>query len=308
MTASATTGRAPLGPLSPVELAAARAAAERLAVEVTRLLGAVEPAHRNAFALARFLKVDRTACQRLLSAVSTVDETTLVNAPGAKALSGLIDAMNRRAIDPSVVRGLEEAVAAMASVFSAMGGHQRGFAQRVYLTQQLGRVGGAPAPAVNPDEAPQRLFEAARELTGRWSDTQTQIAIIRPSASHDRTCDVARARGLIGHVQQPGAVPLVFTHLFARGEAEQKRYRELRPRATTRPPSSLAITVRRSGRSQASSTKRRSSSRSRRSPTPSACPATCCWGAVRSAPPPTRASTRRRCRRSGPASSIPRAA
>lgn len=234
MSASASTGRAPLGPLSPVEVAAARATAERLAIEVTRLLGAVDPPHRNAFALARFLKVDRTACQRLLSAVSTVDETTLVNAPGAKALSGLIEAIRRRGVDASVVEGLEQAVAGMAAVFSAMGGHQRGFAQRVYLSQQLGRVGGSVAPAADADEAPQRLFEAARELTGRWSDTQTQIAVIRPSATHERACDVARARGLIGHVQRGGgaqAVPLVFTHLFGTTDAERMRYRELRERA-----------------------------------------------------------------------------
>ncbi|HYD00270.1 MAG TPA: hypothetical protein VEB22_03515, partial [Phycisphaerales bacterium] len=42
--------------------------------------------------------------------------------------------------------------------------------------------------------------------------------------------------GLIGHVQRPGAVPLVFTHLFGTTEAEQMRYRELRSRASGEAP------------------------------------------------------------------------
>jgi hypothetical protein len=229
MPGTASRNRPALAPLSPRERAEARAVAERLAVEVTRLLGAVEPQYRNAFALAKFLKVDRTSCQRLLSAVSTVDESTLVNAPGTKALAGLIDAMRRRGVDDAVLRGFEETIAGMQRVFADMGGHQRGFAQRVYLTQQVG-TGGAPQTAAgSADQASHRLFEAACELTGRWSDTQTQIAIVRPSASHERACDVARARGLIGHVQHQSAVPLVFTHLFGTTEAEQLRYRELRP-------------------------------------------------------------------------------
>ena len=231
MPGTASYDRSALTPLTQVERAEARAVAERLAVEVTRLLGTVEPQYRNAFALARYLEVDRTACQRLLSAVSTVDEATLVNAPGTKALTGLTEAMTRRGIDESVVRGFKEAIAGMLAVFASMGGHQRGFAQRVSLSQQLARA-AAPSPAVATlgDEAPQRLFEAACELTGRWSDTQTQIAIVRPSTQHERACDVARARGLIGHVQQPEAVPLVFTHLFGTTDAERMRYRELRSR------------------------------------------------------------------------------
>lgn len=225
-----------VAPLTQQEHADARAIAERLAVEVSRLMAHVEGQYRNAFALSRFLGVERTTCQRLLSSVSTVDERTVARGPGAKALLGLIAAMARKGIDAAIIAGFQDVASRLERFFEAVGGTQQAFSQRLLLSQQLDH-GVAKDRGEQPEDATRRMFDAACEIVGRWSDVQTQIAIIRPSVDKPGMADVARSRGLIAHVQQLVAAPLVFTHLYGTSDANLSQYRELRK--TEDPPTFL---------------------------------------------------------------------
>jgi hypothetical protein len=224
-------------PLTTSELTEARAAAERLAVEVTRLLAGVEPQHRNAFALARFLGADRTACQRLLSAVTTVDEWTVARAPGVKTLRRFAATLEERGIEASIVRGFREATTRLERLFADTAGHQRAFAERLLLSQQRAGAANGAADVGWESSAPheaagaaRRLFDAACQITGRWSDVQLRLAVIRPSPDQKGACDLIRARGHIGHVQTPGAIPLTLMHTYSAAN-DGRAYAELRPRA-----------------------------------------------------------------------------
>ncbi len=225
-----------LGPLSEEERREARAVAERLAVEVTRLLASLEPQHRNASALARRLRIDRTGVQRLISAVADVDEEVLARVPGPKALRRFIGAYATHVGDGSVVQGFADAIDRFEAFLSDCGKHQSGFRQRLLLTKRDRRPAVASMDlsarkVPSHGEAKNRLFDIVREFSGRWSDVQTQIAIIRPSENQENVCDVVRARGLIGHVQEGNAQALVFTHLYAANKDEKSLYDSLRPDA-----------------------------------------------------------------------------
>ncbi|MEO0651710.1 MAG: hypothetical protein AAFZ65_13625 [Planctomycetota bacterium] len=80
-------------------------------------------------------------------------------------------------------------------------------------------LGSAPAqPFGRSDDAdPQvRLFEAAREVTGRASDCWVAVYVYRPCPDDPSRVEVLRAYGLRGHSARRDAVPLV-VHNFSSG-------------------------------------------------------------------------------------------
>lgn len=207
-----------LDPLTISELQDARAIAERLAVEMTRLIASVDAPHRNSHSLARYLEVERTAVQRLYAAMAAVDETMLARSPGPKTLRRFAEAIKEKGIDNAIATGFSDAAGRFEQFLATSGGNQNVFAQRLQLTFQASSVELPSSNGSNhqTDDLDTRrdFFNASRETVGSWTDTYVRIAAVRPSAVSLEDIDVLGATGHIGHLNPSGTTSLTYTRGF----------------------------------------------------------------------------------------------
>jgi hypothetical protein len=176
------------------------------------LLGSLPVEAQTASGLARFLRVERTTCQRAVSAAMQPYEGVSLASqlPGVEGLRLLAEAARTR---PQVEPQIERAVGAITRAIDTYDAAIRQVSgSRSKLLARIS-AGSAP-PLARMDEAGLReaLFTAAAELTGRHSQTWLAVHIYEPTDNPERVVQT-RAHGLIGHTARPDAVPLTL-HVF----------------------------------------------------------------------------------------------
>jgi hypothetical protein len=205
-------------PLDPPQRAALDQALRAVHRDLRGMLAALPVDAQTASGLARTLEIERTTCQRAVSAVNAAFPGAALagQLPGVAGLRGLVDATQRRwAERPDVVeaaRLLRASVDGYAQVLQRVAG------SRAKLLARLSAQEAGTARPAEPHEAHAlQLYEAAAALTGRRSQTWLAVHIYEPAERADRLLQT-RAYGLIQHTAREDAVPLTF-HVFGRPTA-----------------------------------------------------------------------------------------
>lgn len=171
----------------------------------------------SASAMARALNVDRTTCQRLVYLANRPYPGfgMLERVPGVRGLRQLVGAARRAGhVESDTLDALTAAVDRYESALTRLGGSQSALQRRLAATPGTDQG----TPSVDGDHrhlARRQLFEAAAELTGRFSETWVAIYVYLPAPGGRVT--VARVHGLIGHRARADAVPLTFHNFTSRG-------------------------------------------------------------------------------------------
>lgn len=198
-------------PLTAAERVQAENVAGRIRLELRGLLELVPEAERGASAMARALEIDRNTCQRIVTATARgeADAMTLVQLPGVQGLNQFVDAMSSRLSDPEereLLTSARAAIVALNELINALGGSQRKLRERLE-TEMRPTTADSPVPSDSLSSR-RSLFRAAAEVTGRWSDVWISLTAIRPLPDNPLMTEVIKARGNIGHVAHPAAMPL----------------------------------------------------------------------------------------------------
>ena len=207
-------------PLSGEEIQLADRALRRLHEQIRGFLSHLPADARNASGLSRYLRIDRTSCQRLVFTASRpyAGLALIERLPGVRGLRQLIDAARKACPTPAAegVPPLEIAIDRYEEAIQTLAGSQSGLLRRIAATP-FATPDATRLEAAEPHGARERLFEAAAELTGRYSETWVAVYAYFPDekAGGD-TINVARAHGLVGHVARRDAVPLTFHNFISK--------------------------------------------------------------------------------------------
>jgi hypothetical protein len=201
--------------IAPDDLARADRVARRLHSEITTFLNSVPPEARNASGLARYLDIDRTTCQRAVFSVSRhyAGPDLLIRLPGIRGLQQMVEAARtaRPPIPETLAASLDVAIEQFQELIGSLGGSQSRLARRLELT-----LNGSASPTQGREadsgsrRSRMKLFEAAAELTGRYSNCWVAVYVYRPAPRDANLVELFRAHGLTEHVAKPDAVPLTF--------------------------------------------------------------------------------------------------
>lgn len=204
-------------PLAPAERDAVERALGSLRSEFRALVGSLPVEGQTASGMARLLGIERTTCQRVVSAITSSDAglALVSQLPGSRGLRMLIDATSSlpegTAPDASVLSGCRAAVSAYDELIRRLAGSQTRLIKRVERTLP-GEAGGDGGPG-HDEQARATLFDAAEQLTGRSSDLWLAMHLFSPDPTHPDLVLDTRAHGLVGHRAAPDAVPLTI-HIF----------------------------------------------------------------------------------------------
>lgn len=216
-------------PLDPSERAQADRVARRLHGELVALLGALPPEARGASGLARHLKIDRTTCQRVVFLASRPYPglVAIERFPGVRALRSIESAAGSISapVEPGVIEAFGAAITQFSAAIAALGGSLSRLCRRI--SSESVEEAGASSDSGRQD-ARGRLFESAREVTGRASDCWVAVYVYRPSPEDPDVVEVLRANGLRGHTSRRDAVPLV-VHNFSSNSGSDGRFEGLDP-------------------------------------------------------------------------------
>lgn len=197
--------------LAPGEAAGLDQTLQALFQSLRAMLSDLPPEAQTASGLSRASGVERTTCQRVVSAVtSPYPGLGLIEAlPGPRGLRTLLEAIEAAGYALSDSQRLADCIARLEAEIRRLGGSRSGLLRRLAgLTSQTpGRL------AKEDGSTRQRLFEAAAELTGRWSHLWLASHVYTPGPTPDRLIQ-SRVHGLLGHHARPDAVPLTF-HVFS---------------------------------------------------------------------------------------------
>lgn len=192
--------------------------------ELLAFLAAMPVSAQNASGLSRLLEVERTTCQRMVSAITAPYPGVALagQLPGTRGIRLVVEAATERGIqvDPESLKRLDRALTAYDEATKRLAG------SRTRLTKRIERTlaGAAPGSSRSAEaELAQReaLFDAASALTGRSSDVWLAAHIYTPVPGHPEVIAQTRAHGLIGHRAEGHAVPLTF-HIFGEPTDEQR--------------------------------------------------------------------------------------
>lgn len=197
--------------LAPADAASLDQTLHALFQALRALLADLPPEVQTASGLSRASGVERTTCQRVVSAViSPYPGLGLLEAlPGPRGLRTLLEAIEAAGFVLSEGRRLAECIARLDADIRRLGGSRSGLLRRIAGVP--GRA--ARSPGKEDGSTRQRLFEASAELTGRWSSLWLASHVYSPGPSPDRLIQ-SRVHGLLGHHARPDAVPLTF-HVFS---------------------------------------------------------------------------------------------
>lgn len=230
-----------VAPLSSEELQLADRVSRRLHEQIRAFLGSLPPDSRNASSLSRFLGIDRTTCQRLVfTAARPYPGLILIDRlPGVRGMRQLCEAAQsaKPPVDTEILASFDIAIDRFDEAIQSLGGSQSALVRRISVTplassKPVGQDSG------EPHAARVRLFEAAAEITGRYSETWVAVYVYQPSSTGSvREIEVARAHGLVGHVARRDAVPLTFHNFISKrsdstSEQSPQGFRNLREGAT----------------------------------------------------------------------------
>ncbi|MBX3322157.1 MAG: hypothetical protein KF757_04120 [Phycisphaeraceae bacterium] len=213
-------------PLSPDEAAHLDRDLRRFREQFRSLLSEFPVEAQSASGLARCLGVERTTCQRLVSAVTgPYPGLSLVGQlPGVRGMQIMLKAAEQR--DGFRTASLGEAHQAVENLDRTI---RELAGSRSKLLRRVSPAEPSSARNVHDTTARERLFDAASEVTGRSSNLWLAAHVYTPTADPTRVAQ-SRVHGLIGHRARADAVPLTF-HVFGDDPAapeEVGRFRALR--------------------------------------------------------------------------------
>lgn len=205
-------------PLTAEERSAARRVGERLRSELVELVRQLPPENRGGAAMARELGVDRSTCQRVLSATRTSGDAVevLLRVPGTEGLDRFVGAFAERGTAKELLRGAEESLVAFARLVEKLAGSRTALARRI---EAVGSTSGERIGEEEEAAAREQVFEALRVLTGAWIDVQTNVLIVRPVPTDTRRVEVVGARDVVGLSGRSGAPPVAGLY-FAQAHQE----------------------------------------------------------------------------------------
>jgi len=200
------------GVLGPRDIAVAERVAGRLRAELRSVLASLPPDVRGASALARHLEIERTTCQRLVSALDQAPGVELlVRLPGLEGLRALLDALRRVAIEAEDLAACESAVEEFAQFLKRVGRSKAALGRILFAAAEphVAQRESRRSTLRSHLEQRQAFHEAAAELAGRWSDLQSAVWCIGPSVDDPSQRVTVYLCGFIGHESRSVAMPLV---------------------------------------------------------------------------------------------------
>lgn len=204
----------PVLPLSDDEAALLDRALRRVHERLQGFIAAMPPHAEHASGMARFLEVERTTCQRAVSAVDgPFPGIDLIDRlPGSRGIEMLARSARRRL--PKAQHESVDALAAAAQFYDStvrkLAGSQSRLIRRLRTSSQPARAGLDERAHL---DSRRKLFEASAAITGRWSNTWVAAYMYRPHEHDGNLLHHARVNGLLGHEWRADAVPLTF-HSF----------------------------------------------------------------------------------------------
>lgn len=196
--------------------------------ELLAFLAAMPVSAQNASGLSRLLEVERTTCQRTVSAITAPYPGVALagQLPGTRGIRLLVEAATTRGIqiDPESLKRLDKSLAAYDDATKRLAGSRSRLVKRIERTLAASASPGSSRSEEAEHAQRKALFEASAALTGRASDVWLAAHIYTPVPGHPDIIAQTRAHGLIGHRAEHDAVPLTF-HIF--GEPDETKRNDL---------------------------------------------------------------------------------
>ena len=196
--------------------------------ELLAFLASMPISAQNASGLSRLLEVERTTCQRTVSAITAPYPGVALASqlPGTRGIRLLVEAATNRGIqiDPESLKRLDRALTAYDESTKRLAGSRSRLIKRIDRTLAASASPGSSRSEEAELAQRQTLFEASAALTGRASDVWLAAHIYTPVPGHPDVIAQTRAHGLIGHRAESHAVPLTF-HVF--GEPDETKRNDL---------------------------------------------------------------------------------
>lgn len=245
MSASLTATRGSL-PLRPEDTQELDRSLKAIRTELLAFLAAMPVAAQNASGLSRLLGVERTTCQRTVSAITAPYPGLSLAAqlPGTRGIRLLVEAAIAQgiSIDPESTKRLDRALTAYDEATRRLAGSRSRLLKRIDRSLVASATPGSSRSAEAELAHREALFDAAAALTGRSSDVWLAAHIYTPVPGHPEVIAQTRAHGLIGHRAEAHAVPLTF-HIFGEASDDARNdlttFRALRQSRTEGVPSEL---------------------------------------------------------------------
>lgn len=245
MSASLTATRGSL-PLRPEDTQELDRSLKAIRTELLAFLAAMPVAAQNASGLSRLLGVERTTCQRTVSAITAPYPGLSLAAqlPGTRGIRLLVEAAIAQgiSIDPESTKRLDRALTAYDEATRRLAGSRSRLLKRIDRSLAASATPGSSRSAEAELAHREALFDAAASLTGRSSDVWLAAHIYTPVPGHPEVIAQTRAHGLIGHRAEAHAVPLTF-HIFGEASDDTRNdlttFRALRQSRTEGVPSEL---------------------------------------------------------------------
>lgn len=195
-------------------LARIRQTGDRLRSAVRALVDVYPPGARNISGMARYLALHKATCQRVVEGLEHAQDSleAFARLPGVRGLCTVIDASERKGVDPARVEALRSAVLEYEQLLGTHGRTQSGL---IKLIDSLRSESESPVVVVRRgqrDRARDRrkaLFDAARVLTGEEVDVKAVVGFILPTAGRSASMTAVFATVLRGARRHPFSRPIV---------------------------------------------------------------------------------------------------
>lgn len=165
--------------------------------------------------MSRELGVDRSICQRVLSAISAtgpgVGLGMVDKMPGVEGLKRFVKAFQDRGVDGRIVEAATAAVEQTRALIRETSGSHAKLRARVHATLALGF---RDVETNDELDARRRMYSDAMLLSGSGSEALTVVTLTRPVPDDPGKIEFAAGKATIGFRQRPGGMTLVetFTH------------------------------------------------------------------------------------------------
>lgn len=199
--------------LSPQDRANAERIASRLRSELRRVLASLPAEARGASGLARLLGIERTTCQRLVSALDRAKGLDLFERlPGVRGLRAVLEALRGRGAADEDLEAAEAAVDEFEQLLRGLGAGRSALVQSLFAPAQEPAGAGPPTRwSRSVAELRERHFDTSAEIAGRWSDVQVALWVIGPEPADPTRMLSLKAGVFVQHQSRLPAMPLVIS-------------------------------------------------------------------------------------------------
>lgn len=213
------------------QLAQVRQTGDRLRGAVRALVDAFPPGARSISGMARYLTMHKATCQRIVEGLEHVNDSleSFARFPGLRGLLSVIEAAERKHVDPPRVAAARAAIAEYERLLVSHGRTQSGLVKLIDTLRSEAEASPMPQEAIpekqSPDLAPvvvlrrsqrdrarnrrKALFDAARIVTGEEVDVKSVVGILRPSPTNPAALSAVFAVVLQGVRRHPFSRPIV---------------------------------------------------------------------------------------------------